>query len=767
MNQMIPVREDAEECAAHHRPEGSRSVSGARLQRRDAGQPSLPLSYYRTIARYRWLIGGMALLGLAASFLLNLTTLPVYQARTSIDVQTLNGDFMNIRSAAPTSDPGASSDSFVQTQIKLLQSETLLEHTAARLEAEPHPAFVERNDLLSRVERTLHLSRSEPLPYGELVNNAALNMKVKPIGLTRLIEITCDSWNADFSVKFCNTLTKEFQEEDLQSRGAEAQKTSDWLTHQAEDIRIKAEDLQKRLETAVGGNGLILSQNSNSVGEDRLRDLQQELIRAKADRMEKEAQSAIAASSSADTVPGVVDRPAYQSYQQKLADLRTQVAQLVPPLTEENPRVIHLRSQIREVEAGLDTERTADKARMQNEYDASRHREFLLNATYQAALANVSADLDKASQVSLLRREVESEQQLYQTLLQRAKEAGFASAMQASTVHIVDAARKPKMPIAPRRGSSGVVGLMLGTAVGLGWSFFKDRNFEMLRLPGDITRHLHVSELGVIPSSHDGVGSMAYVSRTLTLRGAAKLEDQDPLALARWDDDFSIMAEAYRNATLSIMLSDVAKRSRTYLIASPNAGDGKTSVTSNLGVALSRSKLRVLLVDGDLRRPRLHIALGVPNDFGLRDLLRSEGKLDDISAAVCKPTEIANLWVLPSGTGGAEAVELLHPDRIAAVVGHLRNSFDVILIDSPPMLHMVDARLIAGQADGVILIVRSGFTMLNDAAGALDLFDRDGVRIIGTILNDFNPSKEGHGNYYRSYYRYKEHDKARSAEAVS
>ncbi len=724
---------------------------------------SLFLDYLRTIGRYRWLIAFSAVLGLVLSVLWNVNAVPVYQARTSIDIQSLNSDFMNMKSVAPTSDEGTTSnDSYVQTQIKLLQSDTLLENTAARLKAEQHSAFIVRNDLVSRFKRTLHITSGTEIPYGDLVDYTALHVKAKPLGLTRLIELTCDSWSAEFSAKFCNTLTTEFQVEDQRSRGSEARKTSEWLAQQAEDVRLKAQELEKNLEVAVGGNGLILSQESNSVGEDRLRDVQQELVRAQAERMEREAQAAVASSSSADTVPGVVDRPAYQAYQQKLADLRAQVAQLVPPLTEENPKVIHLRSQIREVEAGLAIERGADTDRMRNEYEAARHREALLRATYEATAAGVSSDLGKASRVRLLRGEVESEQHLYETLLQHAKEAGFASAMHASTLHIVDAARIPRLPITPRRGSAALVGVLLGTFAGLGLAFFKDRNFEVLRLPGDASRHLHLHELGVIPSATESTLTGISAARKLTSAmglGMAANPPSDALSLAKWEDNFSLVAEAYRSATLSIMLSEAAsKTSRIYVVASPSSNDGKTSVTSNLGVALSKSRLRVLVVDGDLRRPTLHTALGVPNKVGLRNALSSQAPLSSLhTGEFCVQTSIPNLWVLPSGSGTSSALDLLHTTRLRQLLNKLAESFDVILIDTPPMLHMADARLFAGHTDGVILVVRSGVTMREDAVNAIELFARDGVHIVGTILNDFDPAKQGLRSYYKSYYGYRDH----------
>jgi succinoglycan biosynthesis transport protein ExoP len=167
--------------------------------------------------------------------------------------------------------------------------------------------------------------------------------------------------------------------------------------------------------------------------------------------------------------------------------------------------------------------------------------------------------------------------------------------------------------------------------------------------------------------------------------------------------------------------------------------------------------LRVLLIDGDLRRPALHTALNVRNDFGLRDMLRSDAPFRDRPATeFCKPTEFPNLWVLPSGTGNEEAVELLHSSRVRDLVLHLAKDFDVVLIDTPPMLHMADARIFASKVDGVILVLRSGVTMREEAMSAVELFERDRVHVVGTILNGFNPSKEGRGNYYKSYFRYKD-----------
>ena len=732
---------------------------------------NLLMDYVRTVSRWRVAILCCALVGGLVSLLFNFDVLPLYQARTSLDIQSVNGDFLNMRNVAATGDNGAfSNESYVQTQIKLLQSTTLLDRTIDRLKAEPHPQSIDRQDLVSKLRRSLHLSHGQDLAYTDLVDDTAKRVKVKPLGITRLVEVTCDSWDAKFAARFCNTLTEQFKEVDLETRATEAQKTSEWLTRQVADVRKKAEDSQRQLEAATGGDGLALSEASNTIGEDRLRQLQGELIRAQAERMERESQARIVSSAAADALPAAIESAAFRDYKQKLADLNARVAELVPPLTEDNPKVIHLRSEIREIQSAMVQEHSVTADRMRNEFESARRHEDLLNAAYATLRSSVSSDMSKTARVTLLRREVESEQTLYQTLSQRAKEAGFASAMQATTIRVVDRGIAPNLPISPRRGVAAGVGVLLGSCCGLGFAFFKDRHANVFRIPGEAERHLHVHELGVIPSANPARRGLALpVLRGSAGSGATVLEASTAPALTCWNETFSIVAEAYRNTTHSILLAGVARRrSRVYVVTSPNAGEGKTTVTTNLGVALSKAKLRVVIIDGDLRKPGLHKHLLVENNFGLRNILREEVSVATAPLSeLCKQTVVPNLFMIPSGTGREEVVELLHSgSAITRLLDRLALEFDVVLIDTPPMLHMADARILAAQSDGVLLVLRAGLTSRDQAANACDLFENDQVPLIGTILNDFNPVREGQSGYYQSYYRYKEEIEAAEAAGV-
>ena len=735
--------------------------------------------YVRLLKRRRSRILLCALAGAIAGWAVTVGIEPVYRARTSLDIQSLNADFLNMKAVSQTGSETGSSEAYVQTQIKLLQSDTLRERTVDAIRHEAAVPALEREDLISSVKRSLHLPDGRPVSRSSILAFTAKRVTVKPVGLTRLVEVTCDSWSPAFAAVFCNSLTREFANQDRDVRFNQAKTTSEWLSRQLADVRESVDQGQKKLEEK-NGNELTLKEGGASVAEEKLRELQSELLKAQAGRVEKQAQYEISTSAPPDSLPMVLDSSQLRDDQTKLDDLRRQVAALVPPLTEANPKVEHLRAQIREVEGSLSTQKNNVLERMRNEFQAASHREALLNSAYRAQEARVSQEQGREAQVSMLRREVDSNQQLYQTLLQRVKEAGFASAMQASTIRVVDAAKAPFEPIAPRRGTSAVVGLLFGVLAGICSAFYKERTQSVLRGPGEVARYLNLRELGVIPSARRGLRHSYFkrVPQPARVSGLlnsplepvpAKKRPHRALDMAVWRDDASLVAEAYRNTTYSVLLAGKEiERARTFVITSPSVGEGKTTVTCNLGLALAQANRRVLLIDGDLRKPRLHKAMDVSNGAGLRDLLRGDldAKLAP-SESFCQSTQVPGLFVITSGNGSEEPSGLLHSLRFRALLDRLTGEFDFVLIDSPPMLHMADARILAGMSHGVILVFRARVTGLETAAASRDLFLDDQVHVIGTILNDFDPTKEGKARYYNSYYQYADLANAPAGEPKS
>ena len=685
--------------------------------------------------------------GLLAALLLQLRTQPVYRTVTSIEISAPAAPLLANNSAA-TAD--------LQTQVLLLQSHIFLHQVANQLKVQPHPNSILRNDLLSRIERELRRGGSTTIPYSTVVDDTSQRVSFKQLGQSRLVEITCESPDPQISTAFCNTLPALFEQQSFQTKSAELQKTRQWLNQQVSEVRQRTEDFQRQLDEIVGTDGLVFSQTTESAGELSLKALQDELIKAQADRMQKQGAAQVAQTAKLDTLPDVQDNPTHRAYEARLSDLRAQLAQLVPTLTEQNPKVIKLRAQIADTEAGLQASAVSSAGRQNSEYEAALHREDLLDMAYKEQEAVVSAELQKIAQVTLLRKEVESGQQLYQTLLQRAREAELASLVQTSALRVVDPAQAPQTPFSPRRTLIGAAGSALGLLFGVGLAFYRESTHQVFRTPEDVPLYLHLQELGVIPAT-----SFSVPAKQLTRINLSRNENDAACGPAihqtHWEDSFSLTAEAYRNATLSILLADTGKRTKKYVVSSPNMGEGKTTVTSNLGVALSKSKLRIVLVDGDLRRPNLHNAFALENHFGLRNILRGEIDLDAVPVeALTRRTSFNGVSVIPAGEGQEEIGELLHSPWLGILLARLTREFDLILIDSPPILHMADSRILAAHTDGAILVLRSGKTGLDQALQARNLLAKDQVPLIGTILNDFNPAAEGKPGYYAAYHRYNE-----------
>jgi succinoglycan biosynthesis transport protein ExoP len=686
----------------------------------------------RTLVSHRRLIVRWGGAGVIAGILLQLPIQPVYRAVVNLEVQSPNRATDSGGTSASTGD--------LETQRKLLQGDKTIAGVAERLIDDKYATRVEKRDWLSLLRRTLHLGGKQAIPLPSLIDQSAKSVRAWRLGSTQLIAASCDSWNPEFAAKYCNLITGELQREDVESRGPMATRTSELLMQQAATILAKSTDAQRGPE-ALNAQDHPASPG-NGADRDHLRRLDAELIKAQADRITKQAQIEAAREAGSEVPLDTVDSKAYARSQARLAELKKHLEVMSTQASAQDEKLRHLRAEIRHIETGLSKQRASSMRRLQAEYRGAKHREDLLSLSYQALAANQTADFTADSQAAQLRREAAHGRQLYQALLERAREAGFSSATQTSLVHVVEQASSPRSPIYPPRLRLVAAGLTIGSLVGLGLAFFKDSNRSILRLPGESERLLGVQELGVIPSAMKDPSLLPRRHARALAPSRIRSQSQG-LRTAPWDEEFSPVAEAYRNAMLAIMHAKPESKGRIYIVSSPGAGEGKSTVTTNLGVALSKSNRRVILVDGHLRRPGLHRILSVPNGLGLRNICRGEVNLPDSSVSLyCKSTIFPNLSVIPAGGGswGQEA-DLLHTKRFRELVERLLRDCDIILVDTPPMLHTPDARILAQDTNGAILVFRCRVTSREDAVSAGKVLQQDRVPILGTILNDFNPAQ--------------------------
>jgi capsular exopolysaccharide synthesis family protein len=713
----------------------------------------------------------LAGLGLLTGSLITMLQTPVYRARTSLDIQAPNSDVLKM--TAGTQSQGGDehpAESYIQTEIKVLQSNKMLDRVSGRLKTKRPANSISE----APVWRKAFGLGPAGLSWDELVEETARQVKVRSLGLTRIVEVVCDSRDPRLAAQFCNMLREEYIAQNSETRSETTQQTGDWLSKQLEALKHRLAKSENELQESARASALVYAPDRETLAQEKLRELQTELARSQADRVSKQSVYEMSSANSPDSLPMVLDNGYLRDYQVRLEDLRRQLAELSSTLTPAHYKIRQVQLQIDQVESTVAKARANILGRMRNEYEAAQRREALLTKDYQEQMALVAEQAGKGVQYNMLRREVDSTRKIYETMLQRVEELSLASAMRASSIRVVDPATRPTVPYTPNWGLNAAAGLIAGLFMGAMMAIIQSRSERTLREPGEAPVHLALRELGVIPSGRESAVKLLLAGTAKAgLRFAGRSSPATPstaaaessfrgngdgaLQLESWQRKRSCISESFSGAMNSILLScRDGKKPKAILLTSPEASDGKTTVCSNLGIALARINLRVLLVDGDTRRPHLHKIFGIPNDVGLIEILSSSLPVEKTRPDLLGcPTRVPNLFLLPSGNNREFEQELLHSSRADALFKRLRGEFDIVLIDSPPMAHISDARVLGHLVDGVILVFRAGKTTVDLAVSSRNCLLDDGTSVLGTILNDWDPrTSKVSSNYYRKYRQY-------------
>ena len=695
------------------------------------------VDYLRILNRHKGLMVFAAMAGLLAGVLLSLSLTPVYQARTSLEVQDVNQEFMNLKMVSPVSDAsGLTGLTDVQTQVKLLQSSALMDRALDMVRRSSPSAFREADSpsLLAR---------------DDLGQRVARNLKISVAGTTRIVEIVFDWTDPQIASGFANALAAEYIKQNMEARWQMAQHTSDWLGQQLEETRAKLERSETALQSYARRKQLLYTADKQNVSEDKLHQLDAELSRADADLAVKQSRFEITRTAPVETLPDVLNDSNLRSLQTNLTELRRQEAELAATFKPDYTKVKKVRASIVALEAALNRERAAIVGRISNEYQEAQNRKTLLSSSYSSQVRVVTDDLGKSIQYNMLKREVDTNRQIYEAMLQRVKESGVVSAMRASNIRVIDRAKTPVRPYKPNLPINAGMGLAAGLFGGAMMVVLRARGDRCLRIPGEVGGLLGVPELGAIPNAGRSLRRVRD-SGILISRWAGQSVE---LAASRTEP--SAVADSFRAVLASILLSGEKARPHVLVITSASPAEGKTTTASNLAITLAQVYPRVLLIDADVRKPSLHKIFDCENNNGLTDLLTQSVLDDESMAAQVQPTAISHLDLLTGGTGGITA-DMFFARSSTRLFAWCRKEYDMVVIDTPPMLVMPEARVLGRMADAVVLVARAGRTMREAAQAACQKLVTDGTRVLGVVLNDWNPKCSPQG-YYGSYKPYSSH----------
>lgn len=724
-------------------------------------QPAEPkgiYEYLEVLRRQKFIIIGCMLACGLASALMTIPTKPIYQAKATLEIKGVNENVLNLKdfdSSAPAS--MFSQDVLLQTQIELLRSKTLVARAVRAVQlnrAFEQPKQPSWRDTVEQWKQRLRLAPvPRPATSTQLaVQEALANLKVHGSGQTRIVEIVYESSDPQLAADFVNALTKEYIEQELESRWKSSQTTNAWLAGQLDDLRLKLEKSQEQLLAYASQNGLVYTQDKNSVADEKLRQLQAEVSRAQAERMTKQARYESALNSPPESLPQILDNPLLRDQYAKMIELRREYADLTSLLTPSHYKVKRVEAQLAELNGTIKKETSNILNRTRSEFESAQRQEKLLTDAYGKQAALVLNQANKSVRYSVLKGEADSNRQLYEAMLQKVKEAGIATAVRASTARVVDPAEPPILPVKPNVPFNTSIGLASGLIFGLMFAFLRQGSDQRLYRPGDVSEFLNVKELGVIPIAEQTArkrlrSSWIPPGREAGADGSLSLIGPPPL-----NTEASVLQEGVRATATSILFAaEGGGDSRLLVCTSANAGDGKTTTISQLGVSLARTNRKVLLIDGDIRKPQLHDLFAVNGQPGLTDILSDTRPVEECPIeTMVQRTTVPGLYVLSSGSHSNP--NLLYSARLVPLLLRLRARFDHVLIDTSPILQVSDARVWARHADAVILVLRAGSTTRDTASTVMRQLAEDGTPLLGTVLNYWNPSDSPYKDkYYGTY----------------
>jgi len=414
--------------------------------------------------------------------------------------------------------------------------------------------------------------------------------------------------------------------------------------------------------------------------------------------------------------------------------------------------VVQAERQLQELDTQIEAQEKVAAGRIESDYQAAMNREQLLHKAFEDQKNEANSLNTKLVEYSLLRRDYETNQQLYEGLLQRLKEAGISSGLRSSNIHVVDRARPPMNPVRPRKSLNMMLSLVVGLALGCALAMFNEYLDNSVKIPEDVEQLVNLPVLGIIPAVASVMA--AYPSRRKPLpRAAAPTGTTSDLATVAQPQ--SVVSEAYRALRTSILLSTSRHAPQLILISSGQPREGKTTTALNLAITLAQRGDRVVLIDTDLRRPRIHRSFQMQNDRGLSTFLTTQAPIEELARPV---RQVPNLFVIPSGPTPPNPAELLSSEPLEALFAELRRHFDFIVLDSPPAISVADSMILAAHADGVMLVVHGGVTTRETLKHTTKLMNSVNARILGIVLNNVDVRsvdyKYYYSNYYGDYYRH-------------
>src|SRR5580698_6083708 len=698
------------------------------------------LDYIIILRKHQWLLLSFLLTVVTVVTIASFKMKPVYTAAARVEVDR---DTQTVVPFNDTNEYSAYEDTenYIETQTKILQSETLALITIKSMDLERYPEF---GGMPAAAPGKNGNASSRPAILGAFLGR----LTIKRIPSSRLIDVQFEAQSPQLAAQVVNAHLHNYIEQNFRSKYDATMQASNWLSAELEELRIKVEKSEDARIAYERENQIWQIDEKQDITTQKLADLSKAVTEAQTDQAQKEALyrmalagnvDALASSSSHsnDLVGGLLKRK---------AELDEQYAEALDQYGPNFPKVLRIAAQQKQNTQNLENARTSMISGLKEDFDtASSHVEILQEALdKQKAEANDLAE--KLVQYHILQHDADSNKALYDGLQQKLKEATITVGLHSDNIRVVDPALVPSSPSRPQKARNIVLAFLVGLVGGIGLALFREYLDNTVKSPDDVEALTGLPSLAVVPS----LPGMSTSHNRLARSAAATPGGGPRVELLSFVQPKSQISEAFRALRTSLLLSQADHPPQVILVTSALPREGKTTAAVNLAVTLAQLGDRTLLIDSDMRKPGVRRALNLTTgkESGLSSYLAGVSTLDEV--CVPHPT-IENLVALTTGPVPPSPADLLSSHRMREAITELRHKFKFVVIDSPPVMAATDAVLISALTDGVLIVVRSGTTPKEAFTRTRDLLAAVKCRLLGVVLNAVDSSAP---DYYYSYRYY-------------
>ena len=742
---------------------------------RYGNQPETNLrEYLFIILKRKWLILSLVLVITSLVTIQAYREPSTYQGSTTIRIEPKGGNILQTGTALVINqtDPN-----FWGTQLKLLQSPILARQVILTLNLQDNPDFLggqANSSVFSSLKRIFSREKTasksaqgqntEPEPIGETemydrqltpeqlvklepYEDAIVgNETVTPVDKTNLVVINYTHTSPEMAQRVANALADVFVQNNLERQQAGTSKAGIALARAIAEYQQKVKDERDARFNFAKQNNLPLTSTTINLEAERESDYSKQLLEAENNRRNLKAD--YEAARNADdpfTNPEVQKDEHIRKLRDELSDLTEKRNALLQRYTKEWPDVKAIDAQIASKEEDLKRAPVQILGAMKKRYEASEAQYRSLVSAYSQAHGKTTEQTKAEIDLAAMTQQLTTDEQYLNTLLQKQRELNAMSGDGSTNVSIANYSRLPREPIGPARLRTIVVAFLLSLMAGIGLAFLLDFLDDSVKSIDDIDRYIHLPALALIPAARNEKGRLP--AQTNGSGG------NPSTALALVTDVRSPIAEAYRHLRTSLLLSSAGNPPKTILITSSQPSEGKTTTAINTAFMLAQTGAEVLIIDCDLRRPRLHANFNLSNGRGLTNYLSGESSIEDVLQSYEK---VPNLKLLTSGPIPPNPAELLGSEEMRKLLQSLSERFTHIIVDSPPAISFTDAAILSTFVDGVILVVHGGRSSRAVVRRARQQLLDVGAHIFGVVLNNVKAESQSYyygAGYYSAYYQ--------------